>query len=176
MYKQLTRYLIGRCLATPVRTFLWRSKGNHQRSAGLAAQTLRKEVTWLTPLSPPSVLGVPTLEPDILEKVDLFGCAAWEPEDQWEAQSILREYADVFTKDDLDLGWTSIVRHKITLEDGARPIKECYRRVPPGLYDEIQKHLQEMVDVRAIWPSNSPWASAIVLVRKKKEVLWWCSQ
>ena len=67
----------------------------------------------------------------------------------------MREYADVFAKDDLDLGQTSVVKHKITLKEGAKPIKECYRRVPPGLYVEVWKHLQEMIGVRAIRPSNS---------------------
>ena len=55
----------------------------------------------------------------------------------------------------------------LSLEEGARPIKECYRRVPPGLYDKVWKHLQEMIDVRAIQPSNNPWASVAVLVRKR---------
>ena len=35
------------------------------------------------------------------------------------------------------------------------------------MYDEIKAHIQEMLDLGAIRPSNSPWASAIVLVRKK---------
>ena len=39
------------------------------------------------------------------------------------------------------------MKHKITLEEGARQIKECYRRVPPALYDKVWKHLQEMIDV-----------------------------
>ena len=55
---------------------------------------------------------------------------------------------------------TSVVKHKITLKEGAKPIKEHYRRVPLGLYDKVQKHLQEMIDIGAIWPSNSHWDSA----------------
>ena len=31
-----------------------------------------------------------------------------------------------------------------------------------------------MIDVRAIWPSNSPWASVVVLVRKKNGKLCFC--
>ena len=84
---------------------------------------------------------------------------------RWE--SFFAEYADVFAKDHLDLGWTSVVKHKITLKEGAKPIKECYRRVPPGLYDEVWKHLPEMIDIEALWPSSSSWASVIVLVRKQ---------
>ena len=52
-------------------------------------------------------------------------------------------------------------------EEGAKLIKECYSRIPPGLYDEVQKHFQEMVHVGVICPSNSPWACAVMLLRKK---------
>ena len=40
----------------------------------------------------------------MLDKVDLLGCAKWDPEDQQEVKNILREYADVFAKDHPDLG------------------------------------------------------------------------
>ena len=35
------------------------------------------------------------------------------------------------------------------------------------MYNEVKAHIQEMLDVGAIGPSNSPWASALVLVYKK---------
>ena len=57
------------------------------------------------------------------------------------------------------------MKHRITLEEGARPVKEYYRRVPLGLYDEVQKHLQ-MIDIGAIQPSNNPWVSAVVLGKR----------
>ena len=63
-----------------------------------------KEVTQLTPMSLPLELTVPTLEHDILEQVNLLGCAKWDPADEQEVRKILAEYTDVFTKDDLDLG------------------------------------------------------------------------
>ena len=63
-----------------------------------------KELTQLTPISPPLGPNVPTLGHDILKKVNLLGCAEWDPSDQQEGRQILAEYADVFAKDDLDLG------------------------------------------------------------------------
>ena len=135
-------------------------------------ELLEKKVTWPTHGSSQS--EVPTLESDVLGRVDLSGYADWDPEDQWEVQSILRENVDVFTKDDLDLGQTSIVKHKITLEEGARPDKECYGRVQPRMHDKVWNHLQEMIDVIAIRPSNSPWVSTVVLVRKKNGKLPFC--
>ena len=56
-----------------------------------------KELTWPSPVSPQLELGVPTLKHDVLEKVDLTGCAIeWDPKDQQEVRKILREYTDVF--------------------------------------------------------------------------------
>ena len=131
-------------------------------------------MTWPTLQSPQSELEVPAPENDVLEKVYLFGCAEWDPQNQWEMQSILREYADVFAKDNLYLRQTSIVKHEITLETGARAIKEHYRRVPLGLNDEIHGHLQEMIDIWAKWPSYTPWASVVVLVRENNGKLHFC--
>ena len=42
------------------------------------------------------------------------------------------------------------------------------------MYEEITAHIQEMLDIGAIHPSNSPWASAVVLVQKKDGKLRFC--
>ena len=42
------------------------------------------------------------------------------------------------------------------------------------MYDEVKTHIQEMLDVGAIWPFNSLWASAVVLVWKKDGKLRFC--
>ena len=73
----------------------------------------------------------------------------------------------------MDLGRTNLVQHNIVLSDPA-PFKERYRRIPPQLYDEVREHLQEMLRLGAIRRSCSPWASAIVLVRKKNGKLRFC--
>ena len=55
-----------------------------------------------------------------------------------------------------------------------QPFKERYRRTSPHLFEEVKQHLQEMVEVGAIRRSFSPWASAVVLVRKKDGGLRLC--
>ena len=54
------------------------------------------------------------------------------------------------------------------------PFKERFRHIAPSLVDEVCQHIQEMLDGSAIWPSQSPWCNAMVLVRKKDGSLWFC--
>ena len=109
----------------------------------------------------------------ILDLIDLSGLENWPEKLQHEAKEMLKRNAKVFSKDDMDMGRTNLVKHHIKLTDPV-PFKEAYRRIPPQMYDGVKTHLQEMLDLGAIRPSNSPWASAIVLVRKKDGRLRFC--
>ena len=85
----------------------------------------------------------------------------------------MNEYGFLFTLDSLDLEKTDVVKHHIELSDYT-PIKDRYQQIPPHQYDEVRKHLQEMLAVGAIRKSNSPWASPVMLVRKKDGSLRFC--
>ena len=109
----------------------------------------------------------------ILNLIDLSGLEDWPEHLQVEAKEMLKRNAKTFSKNDLDMGRTNLVKHHIKLTDPI-PFKEAYRRIPPQMYDEVKGHIQEMLDLGAIRPSNSPWASAIVLARKKDGRLRFC--
>ena len=109
----------------------------------------------------------------ILDQLNLEGLNSWTGEQQQSARDLLVDSADVFAKTDLDLGKCNIIKHAIKITD-PQPFKEHYRRIPPHLYEEVKAHLQEMVEVGAIRKSFSPWASAVVLVRKKDGGLRFC--
>ena len=109
----------------------------------------------------------------LFSKIDLSGAQGWDPELLEEAKQLFHEYAHIFALESLDMGHTSVVKHKIRL-DNYTPFKERYRRIPPNLFDEVKKHLKEMIEVGAIWKSSSPWASAVVLVREKDGSLRFC--
>ena len=94
-------------------------------------------------------------------------------EQQQAARKLLHDYSETFSKNDLDLGKCNISTHDIQLTDH-QPFKERYGRIPPHLSEEVKQHLQEMVDVGAIRRSFSPWASVMVLVRKKDGGLRLC--
>ena len=120
----------------------------------------------LEPLSPEK-------EKLLFKRIDLTGISQWEPTEQEEVRELFREYGRLFALDDLDLAHTSVVKHKIKLNDYTL-FKERYRRIPPHQYDEVRRHLKEMLEIGAIRKSNSPWASAVVLVRKKDGSLRFC--
>ena len=101
-----------------------------------------------------------------LDQLNLEGFESWTGEQQQSAKDLLVDSADIFSQSDLDLGRCNIIKHAIKITD-SQPFKERYRRIPPHLYEEVKNHLQEMVEVGAIRRSFSPWASAVVLVRKK---------
>ena len=73
------------------------------------------------------------------------------------------EYGRLFALNSNDLEHNDVVKHNIRLDDYT-PLKERYRQIPPHMYEEVQKHLNEMIEVGAIHKSNNPWASAVVLV------------
>ena len=101
----------------------------------------------------------------LLEKLDLTGLEAW-PEDQAEkADSLLKEYHDILSLEKCDVGHTKAAKHKIVLKDpDTPPFKERFHRIPPPQLDEVRAHLKMMLDAGVIWPSNSPWCNAVVLL------------
>lgn len=90
-----------------------------------------------------------------------------------EAERIFREYADVFTSKGEELGCTKTVHHRIHTEDDI-PINQRYRRIPPNQFEEVKEHLQVLLERGVIRPSQSDYASPIVLVRKKSGALRLC--
>lgn len=54
------------------------------------------------------------------------------------------------------------------------PIKQQVRRMPFAVRQEVARQLREMQEAKVISPSNSPWASPVVLVRKKDGFLRFC--
>ena len=116
-------------------------------------------------VSTPPVL-TPERESLLFCKIDLDSAKEWSEELKVETKDLFREYAQIFALESLDMGHTSMVKHKIKL-DNYTLFKERYRCIPPNLFGEVKNHLKEMIEVGVIRCSNSPWASVVVLVRKK---------
>ena len=85
---------------------------------------------------------------------------------QQKIQKMLDRNSDLFAKNDCDLGRTTLVKAKIDTGDHP-PIKQRPYRLPFSQRTIVQEHIENMLKAGVIEPSQSPWASPIVLVDKK---------
>jgi len=72
----------------------------------------------------------------------------------------------VFALCDEELGETDVATHSINTGD-AKQVKTQPRRLPYALRQELEEEMRKLTGLGCIEPSNSPYASALVLVRKK---------
>lgn len=79
---------------------------------------------------------------------------------------LLWKYNDVISLGDSDLGRTRLLYHKINTGD-AQPVRQAPRRLPFHRQAEVRGLIDGMLVQGVIEPSNGPWASPIVLVKKK---------
>ncbi len=87
-------------------------------------------------------------------------------EQQQTLRCLLLDYADLFSRSPEDLGKTDIVRHRIVTEN-VGPIRQPPRRLPLEKRKEASMAVEALQRHGLIEPSDSPWASPIVLVKKK---------
>ena len=88
-------------------------------------------------------------------------------------QELIKENADIFALTDAELGCTTLVKHCIQTNDHA-PIKQGVRRTPFVHRKTISGLIDRMLKQGVIRPSSSPWASPIVLVKKKNGEFRFC--
>jgi hypothetical protein len=81
-------------------------------------------------------------------------------------KKLLMRYQDVFSQSELDLGLTTIVKHRIDT-GSTLPFRQQLRRFPPAHMEAISEHVDNMLQQEVIEPACSPYASNLVLVRKK---------
>ena len=88
-------------------------------------------------------------------------------------QDLLCSYADVFASSTTDYGQTSRLRHCIDTGN-AVPIRQPVCRLPPQQRDNVRQLIGEMLEKGVVERSISPWASPIVLVRKRDGTMRFC--
>ncbi|PIK45086.1 putative transposon Ty3-I Gag-Pol polyprotein [Apostichopus japonicus] len=79
---------------------------------------------------------------------------------------LVKDNLEAFSNGDFDLGFCDAIPHEMKLQENT-PIRQPYRRIPPNQLEEVKDLLQDMLDKKIIKKSSSPYASPIVLVRKK---------
>ena len=78
----------------------------------------------------------------------------------------LSNHHEAISLEDNERGETNLLEMEIDTGD-APPKKQRPRRVPFAVRQEISRQLKKMQEAQVIRPSKSPWASPVVLVRKR---------
>ena len=107
-----------------------------------------------------------------LEKQLQFG-TQFTPETRGQMEQMLLAQPDVFALCDEELGETDLVSHSIDTRN-AKPVRAFPRRLPYVLRAELEEEMNKLMDIGCVVPSTSPYASPLVLVRKKNGGLQVC--
>jgi hypothetical protein len=92
---------------------------------------------------------------------------------QQKFDQLMSRNKDLFANDVSSLGRTNITQHQIDVGD-AKPIKQRFYRTHPDEDQFIKEELDRMLKKGLIKRSKSPWASPVVLVKKKNGKLRFC--
>lgn len=111
--------------------------------------------------------------PSISDRIESLDLSALPDQEQTSVRSLLYKYQSVFSAHDGDLGCTNLISHDIPLLDDV-PVRQRYRRIPPSEYEAVKAHINQLLESQVIRESSSPYASPIVLVRKKDGSLRMC--
>ncbi|CAO2151592.1 unnamed protein product [Urochloa humidicola] len=90
-----------------------------------------------------------------------------------EVQQLIEEFGVLFQVP-TELPPQRAFDHSIPLVEGAAPVRSRPYRFAPALKDEIEKQVQEMLKIGLIQPSNSPFTSLVLLVKKKDGTWRFC--
>ncbi|KAL1249378.1 hypothetical protein QQF64_020383 [Cirrhinus molitorella] len=94
---------------------------------------------------------------------------------QWEnrLRHKLAERGNVFSVEEWDVGLAKDVKHHIRLSD-SKPFRERSLRITLTDVDDVRRHLKDLLATGIIKESRSPYASPIVIVRKKSGAIRMC--
>jgi hypothetical protein len=90
-----------------------------------------------------------------------------------EIQSLLDQYQHLF-EPPTELPPSRACNHRIPLIPGAQPVFTRPYRYPPGLKDEIERQVSDMLAQGLIQPSSSSFSSPVLLVKKKDDSYRFC--
>jgi hypothetical protein len=82
-------------------------------------------------------------------------------------QNLINEYEDVFAGKDGKLGKCSLLKHKIEVPEGTRPVRQRAYKVGPKQKEILENMVKDMIDQDIIEESCSPWGAPCMLVAKR---------
>ena len=88
-------------------------------------------------------------------------------EQQSQFINLFYDHPEVFSLHDENLGFCNKIKHTIPMTSN-RPVYLPYHTIPPKLLGEVHKCLDTWLRQGIIRPSQSPYASQVVIVQKRQ--------
>ena len=108
---------------------------------------LRRPATrWPSPWNPPSQSAPSDAVP--------FPAFDGTDDERARLHALLNQYAHGFTQDDLDLGYTEAVQHRLPTSDDAA-VAQPYRSIPPNQLQEVKGHIKGLL-AQSLWRATVP--------------------
>ena len=90
-----------------------------------------------------------------------------------QVQKLMFEFRDIFSTAERPYGRTDLVSH--TIDTGfSKPVKQRAYRVSPAMRLQIDKQIEMLLSHDLIQPSDSPYSSPLLLIKKKNKDEWRC--
>ena len=97
--------------------------------------------------------------------------------EQWaRLQEVIERHVknSLFAKTKSEVGLSTIIQHSIEIIPGAKPVRCGLRKMAPDKAQEANRQLKDLIDMGLVEPARSPFASAIVMAKKKGNELRLC--
>ena len=149
------------------RSEVWVAIHNHRPEplhlhTGQTVGTL--EVVAVADAPPPSAASNPRRPPPVPTHLSST--------QQQQLKALFQEFSDIVSQVEDDLCCTPLLTH--TIETDGPPLRQPYCRQNPAVRREEMAQVQQMLSNGVIRLSNSPWASPVVMVKKKDGSLRFC--
>ena len=80
---------------------------------------------------------------------------------------LVKEFSDIFSKSEWDLGKCDVTTHRIEVEPGSKAVKIPTRRMPLHYKEDLQKKIDVFLEKELITPCHSLYSAPVMLVPKK---------
>ena len=160
VYSEMDLNLHSNCSSSSEFEFLSSTDPSEE---GLSEREIRKRT------DPDLLAPIPGPETQLEEVQKLWGQTVRDS-----LNNILTEFDDLFMKHKADIGRCTIAKHPVELEPGAVPHREGARRMSPEKVERVNHEVRNLLALGMIQLLLSPWASGIVMVKKKNGELRFC--
>ena len=81
--------------------------------------------------------------------------------------SLVKEFSDIFSQSEWDLGKCDVITHRMEVEPGSKPVQIPTRRMPLHYKEDVQKKIDVFLEKELTTPCHSPNSAPAKLVPKK---------